>query len=139
MDPVVHFEFPAEDRKRIAAFYQRAFGWKPQFLGEEMGGYVVVTTTALGKNGRPINPGAINGGFYQQPEGSKQHPSVVIAVEDIEDSMRNVELAGGRVISKPENIPGIGLFVSISDTEGNFVRLLQPMMAVKSKKRIKKA
>jgi hypothetical protein len=28
MDPVVHFELPAEDRERMAAFYTSAFGWQ---------------------------------------------------------------------------------------------------------------
>ena len=46
MHPVVHFEMPAEDRKRMSAFYTRAFGWKTEQLGPEMGEYVVVTTFA---------------------------------------------------------------------------------------------
>ena len=37
MDPVVHFELPADDRERIAAFYTAAFGWDVQMLGPEMG------------------------------------------------------------------------------------------------------
>ena len=38
MNPVVHFEMPAEDRKRMAEFYTRAFGWRTQMLGPEMRG-----------------------------------------------------------------------------------------------------
>ena len=34
--PVVHFEMPCEDRQRMAAFYQRAFGWRAEMLGEPM-------------------------------------------------------------------------------------------------------
>ena len=37
MNPVVHFEMPADDKKRMADFYSQAFGWKTQMLGEEMG------------------------------------------------------------------------------------------------------
>ena len=44
MSPVVHFEMPAEDRRRMASFYEKAFGWKTQVLGPEMGDYVLVTT-----------------------------------------------------------------------------------------------
>lgn len=40
MNPVVHFEMPAEDRKRMADFYTKVFGWKIQELGEDMGNYV---------------------------------------------------------------------------------------------------
>jgi len=28
MNPVVHFEMPAKDRKRMADFYTRVFGWR---------------------------------------------------------------------------------------------------------------
>ncbi len=28
MNPVVHFEMPPEDRKRMANFYTTAFGWE---------------------------------------------------------------------------------------------------------------
>lgn len=28
MNPVVHFEMPAEDKKRMSKFYTKAFGWQ---------------------------------------------------------------------------------------------------------------
>jgi len=42
MNPVVHFEMPAEDRERMADFYARVFGWRAQMLGPEMQNYVIV-------------------------------------------------------------------------------------------------
>jgi hypothetical protein len=45
MNPVVHFEMPAEDKKRMAGFYTKVFGWQTQMLGPEMGDYVLATTT----------------------------------------------------------------------------------------------
>jgi predicted enzyme related to lactoylglutathione lyase len=129
MDPVVHFEMPAEDRKRMADFYTRVFGWKTKVLGSEMGDYVLATTTEVGKNGRPKNPGAINGGFFPKSDDKPaQYPSVVIAVEDIKEHMKSVEEAGGKVLGEPVEIPGIGLYVSFIDTEGNRVSMLQPTM-----------
>ena len=127
MNPVVHFEMPAEDRKRMADFYRNVFGWKTQMLGPEMGGYVLATTTEVGKNGRPKNPGAINGGFFLKSDDKPaQYPSVVIAVEDIKKHMKKVEKAGGKVLGVPWDIPGVGLYVSFIDTEGNRVSMLQP-------------
>ena len=35
MNPVVHFEIPAEDRNRMVEFYTRVFGWQAQMLGPE--------------------------------------------------------------------------------------------------------
>ncbi len=127
MDPVVHFEMPAEDRKRMADFYTKVFGWKTQMLGSEMGDYVLATTTEVGKNGRPKNPGAINGGFFPKSHDKPgQYSSVVIAVEDIKERMKNVEKAGGKVLGEPWDMPGVGLYVAFIDTESNRVSMLQP-------------
>ncbi|MGB7575477.1 MAG: VOC family protein [Thermodesulfobacteriota bacterium] len=127
MDPVVHFEMPAEDKKRMANFYTSVFGWKTQMLGSEMGDYVLATTTEPDETGRPKNPGAINGGFFSKSEDKPaQYPSVVIAVEDIKEHMKSVEEAGGKVLGEPSDIPGVGLYVSFFDTEGNRVSMLQP-------------
>jgi uncharacterized protein len=127
MNPVVHFEMPAEDRKRMVEFYTRAFGWRTNQLGPEMGNYVVVTTTETDESGRPKNPGAINGGFFQKTDDkSSQCPSVVIAVDDIQESMKSVTAAGGKVLGEPMEIPGVGRYVSFVDTEGNRVGILQP-------------
>ena len=127
MDPVVHFEMPATDRKRMAGFYSKAFGWQAQMLGPEMGDYVVVTTTETDENG-PKKPGAINGGFYpKKDDWPAQYPAVVIAVDDIKTSMKKVADAGGKVLGDPMDIPGVGTYVSFYDTEGNRASILQPL------------
>ena len=127
MNPVVHFEMPAEDRKRMADFYTKVFGWKTQQLGEDMGNYVLATTTDSDENGMPKNPGAINGGFFQKTNDKlAQYPSVVIAVDNIQEHMRNVEKSGGKVLGEPVDIPGIGMYVSFLDTEGNRGGMIQP-------------
>jgi hypothetical protein len=61
MNPVVHFEMPYDDKARMARFYESAFGWQMRMLGEDMGNYVVATTTETGDAG-PKTAGAINGG-----------------------------------------------------------------------------
>jgi predicted enzyme related to lactoylglutathione lyase len=127
MNPVVHFEMPAEDRKRMADFYTKVFGWKTEQLGEDMGNYVLATTTDSDEKG-PKRPGAINGGFFQKTDDKPaQYPSVVIAVENIKEHMKNVEKAGGKVLGEPWDIPGVGLYVSFFDTEGNRVGMIQPV------------
>jgi predicted enzyme related to lactoylglutathione lyase len=127
MNPVVHFEMPAEDKKRMANFYNQVFGWQTQFLGPDMGEYVVVTTSEADKNGRPKNPGTINGGFYQKTDDPhSQSPSIVIGVEDIKESIQKIKKAGGTVLGESMEIPGIGWYVSFIDTEGNRVSVLQP-------------
>ena len=129
MNPVVHFEMPAEDRKRMADFYSEVFGWQTKMFGEEMGNYVTVTTTETDEKGRPTMPGTINGGFYPKTDDlHAQCPSIVFAVDDIRESIKKVTETGGKVLGEPMEIPGIGLYVSFFDTEGNRVSLLQPIM-----------
>jgi uncharacterized protein len=135
--PVVHFEMGYNDKARMVDFYQTVFGWKTQEMGEEMGNYVVAHTAETDADGMVQRKGAINGGFYKKSDSPSSHaPSVVIAVDDIKESIKEVEKAGGKIAGsmgpdgktsmEPMQIPGIGLWISIIDTEGNRVSMLQP-------------
>jgi predicted enzyme related to lactoylglutathione lyase len=94
-----------------------------------MGSYVVVSTTESAPNGRPTTPGAINGGFFEKPkDAAGQHPSVVIAVDDMQDALDKVRSAGGKLLGEPMDIPGVGVYAGFLDTEGNRVSLLKPRM-----------
>ena len=127
MDSVVHFEMPYDDPERVQKFYRSTFGWDMNLLGEEMGDYLMALTTESGDAG-PLEPGAINGGFYaRMPEMPDQCPSVVISVDDLGASIEKVNAAGGKVLGDPMDIPGIGQYASFQDTEGNRVGMLQPL------------
>lgn len=129
--PVVHFEMPVKDRARVSKFYTEAFGWEMDQLGEEMGNYIVAHTAETDENNMVKTPGTINGGFWQTDK-ENEPPHVVISVDDIHEAMKLVEIAGGKVLGgrnhdgKPDEIPGIGLYASFIDTEGNRVGMLQP-------------
>ena len=130
MDPVCHFEFPYDDRERIAQFYRQVFGWQLQMLGPEMGHYVVATTADADLKAQGTFRGAIGGGFFpRKSDWPDQVPSVVIAVQDIAASMARVVAAGGELLGEPMDIPGIGRYVSFRDTEANRVSMLQPLPA----------
>jgi uncharacterized protein len=128
-NPVVHFEMPYQDAKRMADFYAKAFGWKPTMLGPEMGSYVTVQTSECDDKGFPLERGHINGGFYQKPQDPiGQVPSVVIAVADIHQAIKSVTDSGGKMLGEPMEIPGYGLHAGFLDTEGNRVSMMQPFM-----------
>lgn len=84
MNPVVHFEMPYEDEKRVAEFYPKSV------------------------------------------EGASKFPSVVIQIDDIKNSMKMINEAGGKALGGPMDIPGIGKYVAFLDTEGNRVGMLEP-------------
>jgi predicted enzyme related to lactoylglutathione lyase len=137
-NPVVHFEMGYFDNERMKKFYESAFGWKLQQLGAEMGNYILAGTAETDDKGMVKTPGTINGGFYKKSDDSMSHaPSVVIAVKDINSAMKTVETSGGKILGamdehgkpsmEPMMIPGVGLWISIQDTENNRVSLLQPL------------
>ena len=124
MNPVVHFEMPAKDRKRVIEFYSKTFGWQMQQLDEKMSNYILAGTTETDEKGMVKTPGTINGGFYETKK--KEAPHLVISVDDLNKHMEMVKKAGGKILDKPMEIQGIGMFVMFTDTEGNKVGMLQP-------------
>jgi predicted enzyme related to lactoylglutathione lyase len=127
MSPVIHFEMPYDNRERMARFYQAAFGWETLMLGADMENYVVAMTGESDDTG-PTEKGRINGGFYARSAGiATRQTDVVMAVDDVRQSMKDVTAAGGKVHGEPVSIPGIGMFVYFSDTEGNVEGMLQPV------------
>ena len=126
-NPVVHFEMPYKDAKRVAEFYKNAFGWGMTQLGEQMGDYITAATAETDEDRMVKTPGTINGGFYKRGDSEEyQETSVVVSVKDIERATEDIKKAGGKLLQdKPMEIPGIGLYVSFKDTEGNRVGVLQ--------------
>jgi predicted enzyme related to lactoylglutathione lyase len=136
MSPVVHFEMGYNDAARMSKFYETAFGWKTQAMGAEMGNYIVAQTTETDENRMVQTKGAINGGFYAKTDTPlSQAPSVVVSVDDIHAAMKAVEDAGGKILGgmdqkgersmEPQMIPGVGLWISVMDTEDNRFSILQ--------------
>jgi len=137
-NPVVHFEMGYFDRERMKKFYETAFGWQMQQMGADMGNYIVAHTAETDEKGMVKTPGTINGGFYQKTDNPLSHaPSVVISVPDVKAAMKAVEAGGGKILGsmdasgahtlEPQMIPGVGLWVSVQDTEGNRVSIMQPV------------
>jgi uncharacterized protein len=123
MGKVVHFEIPADDVARAMEFYGELFGWQLQDMGEEMNGYIIAMTTPVDQETRlPLEPGAINGGLMKR---SADTPSSVITIEvdAIDDALKQVEAAGGAVVTPRSEIPGMGAFAYFKDTEGNVMGL----------------
>lgn len=136
-NPVVHFEMGYEDRERMVKFYETVFGWETQSMGPDMGNYVVAHTAETDKDGMIQTKGAINGGFYQKTDDPlSKAPSIVVSVDDVQNAMKAVKDAGGKILGgmdqngerslEPQMIPGVGLWISAQDTEGNRFSILQP-------------
>lgn len=125
MYPVIHFELPAEDTTRAAKFYESVFGWQITQMGPEAGDFALAFTTDTDPETRmPTRRGAINGGFFKKSEANQQ-TKVTILVDDLRAMMEEVKRAGGRFPGDVEEMPGVGLFATFIDPEGNAVTLYE--------------
>lgn len=62
-DSVVHFEIPVDNMGRAQKFYKETFGWSINAMPEM--GYALLGTAPSNEDGRPTQPGAINGGMLE--------------------------------------------------------------------------
>lgn len=126
MNPVVHFELPYHDANRIKEFYSKVFDWTMNPLGPQMNHYILVSTTDQDVK-REAFKGSINGGLIASSLNGVSAPSLVLAVEDIHESIALIKENGGEVLNEPMDIPGTGLISYFLDTEGNKNSILQPI------------
>jgi uncharacterized protein len=122
MSRVTHFEIPAAEPDRAAAFYGKVFGWKFDKWPGPMEYWMVVT----GKEGEP----GINGGMMKKPGGIASTTNT-IGVVSVDDAIAAVLKAGGKSIMPKTPIPTVGYFAYCEDTEGNVFGVMQPDSSAK--------
>lgn len=117
MPKVIHFEIPAEDLRRAAAFYEKAFEWKINNYGSGEMDYWLVTA------GEDKEPG-INGAIAKK---SETHLATVntMSVSSFEDTVDKIRAAGGEILGPKMAVPNIGYMTYCKDTEGNIFGIMQ--------------
>jgi uncharacterized protein len=120
MRKVVHFEIPADDLGRAKEFYGSVFDWQLQDM--EGMDYTSVTTVPVDDQQIPSEPGAINGGLFPRTE-ELAVPVLTVDVDSIDETLNSVEAAGGSVVRSRTEIPGMGAYAYLRDSEGNVVGL----------------
>jgi len=119
---VSHFEIPADDVERAQGFYRDAFGWLINPMPEM--DYTIVSTTKSDEMGRPLEPGAINGGMMRRQEPLR-HPVITVEVDDIDEALGQVGRLGGKTVIGRQAVGDMGFTAYIQDTEGNVIGLWQ--------------
>jgi predicted enzyme related to lactoylglutathione lyase len=117
---VVHFEIPADDIERAQGFYRDAFGWQINSMPQM--NYSMVSTTATDRNGRPTEPGAINGGMFRR-QGAITSPVITINVDDVNGALARVEQLGGKTVLGRQAVGDMGFTGYFTDSEGNLLGL----------------
>ena len=118
MPRVVHFEIYTDDPEAVRPFYQDIFGWKiEKFQGPVE--YWLVTT------GDDNEPG-INGGLTRSREGQSPGTLNTIGVSSLDQSMKKIEQAGGKICVPKMAIPGVGWLAYAQDPASNVFGIIEP-------------
>ena len=119
---VVHFEVPFDDADRARNFYRDVFGWQIMEMPDM--GYNIVSTGPAGDDGMPSEPGFIGGGMLQRQDPVTK-PVIVVQVDDIDATLKQVGSSGGSVVREKMNVGDMGFAAYFADSEGNLMGLWQ--------------
>ncbi len=111
----VHFEIPASDTGKVAAFYTGVFGWTAQ-RWEGGTDYVFLLTGS--------DPAAGIDGAVMPREDATDTVNV-LEVDDLEASLERLKQFGGTVVTEPGPVSGVGIFSYVNDPDGNRFGLIQ--------------
>ncbi len=123
MGRVIHFEIHCGDLDRAERFYADVFGWRIDHWEGAPLDYRLITTG-------PDNEPGINGALTERRTGIDGEAVIAyvntIQVEDLAETGRRIEAAGGECVVQPAEVPGVGTVAYFKDTEGNIFGALQP-------------
>ena len=108
---ITHIEFPADDVDRARDFYAAVAGWELTEM-EGMPGYLVFRS----EEGH-------GGGIGKRGESVGRVVRVYITVDGLEEAHRAAEQHGGSVVTPPSEIPGMGRWAAVKDSEGSEIGL----------------
>lgn len=118
------YELHTPDAAAAAAFYAPVLGWNVRDSGMQDKKYTLVS---VGET--PV------GGLLEKPPAAfaaGEHARWLgyLGVSDVDAHCRRVWQAGGKVLRAAEEIPGVGAFAVVADTQGAVFVLFQPAAGV---------
>ena len=123
MGRVIHFEIQCGDLDRAERFYTDVFGWRIDHWEGAPIDYRLITTG-------PDNEPGISGALTERRAAIDGEAVIAyvntIQVEDLAETGRRIEAAGGERVVRPAEVPGVGTVAYFKDTEGNIFGALQP-------------
>ncbi len=108
------------DAEKAKAFYADTLGWTYDAMEGAGGAYWIAFS-----NGAPV------GGIYQMAKGQGMDDategwSVFIAVDDLDERLKALRKAGGRVDAEPWVVPGAGRIAMVTDPRGVSLGWMEP-------------
>jgi hypothetical protein len=105
---------------KARAFYEALLGWEIDEMPMPGGSYLVARV------GEDMVAGIFDMKLGGLPEKTPSHWFTYIAVDDVDVRVAQVEAAGGKILRKPWDIPGVGRVAIIQDAAGAGVGLMTP-------------
>jgi len=115
---IAHIDLPSDDLGRAKTFYAELFGWQiqgmPDFPNYEM---------------FQSGPGELGGGIGLRGETAPNAPRIYVTVESIETTLAKVGALGGSVVVEKTEVPGMGWYAAINDSEGSEIGIWESVPA----------
>jgi predicted enzyme related to lactoylglutathione lyase len=108
-----HLELPADDVERARAFHAAVFGW----TSEAMPGIDDYFLFPSGE-GR-------GGGIGKRGVTTPQTSRLYVQVDAIDTALATAAEYGGRTVEAKSEVPGLGWYAVLADTEGNELGLFE--------------
>jgi uncharacterized protein len=108
----------SSDFEGSKAFYTSLFGWDPQSMGEEAGGY-----TIFHKEGK-----SVAGGGPVMMEGQPNAWTTYVYVDDLDATTAKVTEAGGTTLVAPMDVMDVGRMAVFLDSTGAAFAAWQPKL-----------
>jgi uncharacterized protein len=102
----VWHENVSTDPKGAQEFYTQLFGWQIEVFKTDEVAYPMISVG-----------GQSHGGFPTVQEGTPPHWVGNVAVENVDDTVKKVQGAGGTLIHGPQEIPDVGRFAVFADPQ----------------------
>jgi predicted enzyme related to lactoylglutathione lyase len=104
---ICYLEIPAKTAEASAEFYSSIFGWKVRKRGD---GELAFD-----------DPGGVSGTWVKESDRTPdERTRTYIMVDDIADTLKRIEAAGGRILMPRTDIgSGMGAFAAFTDPVGN--------------------
>lgn len=117
---IARFSIQADDVQRARQFYQDAFGWSFEPWGPP--NFYLIET---GQTPIPPVGGLLEARYEKVPGVRTTGFECTIGVENIDEAMRKIEAAGGKLVMAKFQIPTVGSGAYYQDTEGNLFAVMQ--------------
>jgi predicted enzyme related to lactoylglutathione lyase len=115
-----HFAIHADDVERARAFYEGAFGWRFEAWGPP--NFYLIHTGEAGDKGLQ---GALQERHAPLTGTGMRGFECTIGVDDLDSMTARITDRGGKLLSQPYTIEGVGRLSFFEDTEGNRVGVMQ--------------